>query len=351
MFAITELTEADRAEWDGYVRRSSQGLPQHLSGWRDVLAGGAYETHFLMARDGGRVVGLLPLFFIRSRFVGNTATTMPGALCADGDEVAKALLARAAEMSQQARLPRLVLHDTRTAWQGLETWSEHVHWVVDVTPGVGALWERLDRNIRRQIRMAQRNGLAVEIDRTGEGSKAFYDVYSRYAHRSGTPLFGRAFLQRVIASFPGGFDIALVRRGNDVLGAFFQMEVGAGVFGLWGATLGQYRELRPGYLAYWELIRYAAENGYRFLDMGRSPAGSTASSFKGQWGGVSWPVHQQAIALSRPSRPQERTPHVGVAQRVRSDRSMQMLMRLWPHLPLQVANWVGPMLRRHVPFG
>ena len=351
MYAISEVTEADRAAWDGYVRQSSRGLPQHLSGWRDVLTGGGYRTHFLMARDGEHVVGLLPLFFIRSLLVGNTATTMPGALCADRDDVAAALLGYAAALSRDAGMPRLVLHDTRMAWPGLETWSEHVCWVVDVTPGVGALWERLDRNIRRQIRMAQRNGLAVEIDRTEQGCNAFYDVYSRFAHRSGTPLFGRAFLERVIGCFPGGFDIALVRRGKELMGAYFQMEVGAGVFGLWGATLGKYRELRPGYLAYWELIRYAAENGYRFLDMGRSPAGSTASSFKGQWGGVCMPVHQQALALSGPSWLQGATRHVGVAQRVRSDRGMQIIMRLWPHLPYPVARRLGPMLRRHVPFG
>ena len=89
MTTIGELTEDTRIDWDAYVRSAPGGLPTHLSGWRDVLRKtGGYETRYLMARQDGRVVGVLPLFFVRSALVGKSAMTMPGGLCADSDEIA-----------------------------------------------------------------------------------------------------------------------------------------------------------------------------------------------------------------------------------------------------------------------
>ena len=86
---VIELTEPQRPIWDRYVQDANNGLPHHLPGWRTVLERtGGYETHFLMACSHDRTVGVLPLFFVRSLLVGNTAMTMPGGLCADDDQVA-----------------------------------------------------------------------------------------------------------------------------------------------------------------------------------------------------------------------------------------------------------------------
>ena len=103
MSTITRLTDKDCPTWDAYVKNAVDGLPQHLSGWRKVLYKTyGYETPYLMAREGERVVGVLPLFLARSALVGNTATTMPGGLCADTDEVGMDLIARGKEIARQA---------------------------------------------------------------------------------------------------------------------------------------------------------------------------------------------------------------------------------------------------------
>jgi len=343
---ITELTDQECPAWDAYVQDAADGLPHHLSGWRQVLRRTyGYETPFLMARDGERVVGVLPLFVVRSFLVGNTAMTMPGGLCAESDEVAGQLIARGKDIASQANAKRFVVQDTRQTWPAdLRTTTDHVHWIVDVSMGLDELWEGLDGNIRRQVRIARRNGLTAEIDRTGKCLGEFYDVFCRCTHQFGTPVFGRDFLEHIVKSFPNGFNIAVVRQEGQPIGGYFQLQMGHTIYGMWGATLREYFRQRPVYLAYWEMLRDACENGYHYLDMGRSPAGSNASKYKGQWGGASKPVYQQVASLG--------DSHTidGEANGIHANGKYQLFMRLWPRLPLAAVQYLGPKLRRHVPF-
>lgn len=349
MIAVVELTEATRTAWDAYVRSAPAGLALHLSGWREVLVKtGGYETCYLMAREGERVVGVLPLFFVRSVLVGNTAMTLPGGLCADDAAAAAALIREGLARARLSAMRRLVLQDGRDAWPaGLATRSDHVHWQVDVSMSTEALWSHLHRNVRRQVRMARSNGLTVEIDRSGRALDAFYDVFSRFTHEAGTPVYSRQFLANVVEAFPDGFNIALVHHEGKAIGGFFQLEMGQRMLGMWGATLHAYLELRPNYLAYWSLLEDAAQRGFAFLDMGRSPASSNASAFKGQWGGECLPVYRQQLSLGAGAGAVQGQ----AADTTRPSQRMQLVTRLWPKLPLPLATYLGPKLRHHVPFG
>ena len=346
MLTITELTPAERPAWDSYVQQSPHGLPLHLAGWQDVLRQThGYETRFLLAREAGQIVGVLPLFLVRSRLLGHTATSMPGGLCADTPAGAQALLSAAQTIARQAGIRRLRLQDTRQVWPGpLQNSCHHEHWLVDTSMGTGALWQKLDGNIRRQVRIGRKNDLRVEIDRTGRLLDDFYDVFRRFTHQSGTPVFGRDFLANVVHAFPTGHNIAVIYQGTQPIGGYFQLEMPPLMLGMWGASLRDYLPLRPVYLGLWSILEDAANRGFSHLDMGRSPAGSNASHFKGQWGGVCAPVHQQLMHINR--RPGAAAP----APDIQSDGKMQLFMRLWPRLPLPVAQFLGPRLRRHIPF-
>ena len=215
---------------------------------------------------------------------------------------------------------------------------------MDLRQGVDALWGQLSSNTRRQVRLARRNDLTVEIDRTGKCLEVFYQVFSRFTHQVGTPVFGRNFLEQVIETFPDGFNIAVVNKAQQPIAAFFQLQLGLTMYGVWGAALREYLALRPAYLVYWQILEDAALHGYHFLDMGRSPAGSNVAKFKGQWGGVSQPVYQQVANLDK-TRPAE-----DLVNQIQSESKFQMVTWLWPKLPSPVVQFLGPRLRRHVPF-
>lgn len=342
---ITELTAEKQALWDDYVKNSANGLPQQLSGWQDVQRETyGHEPHYLMAVEGEKVVGVLPLFLIRSIWLGNTARTMPGGLCADNEKAALALVEAGRDWAKMVKARRFLVADSRQAWQAdLSTTNNHVYWVKDVGSDAEALWKGLDGNVRRQVRIARRNKLHVRIDRSGQLLGTFYDVFSDFAHQSGTPLFGRYFLENVIESFPDGFSIAVVYQEERPLGAYFQLEMGSTTYGMWGGTPQEFLNLRPVYLAIWEILSDAVDQGFQVVDMGRSPAGSNASKFKGQWGGMAHPIYQQSIVFDR-----DRA--VTQNQEMQDGRPFQLVTYLWPKMPMPIVRYLGPKLRRHVPF-
>jgi len=345
---IEELTEQNRVAWDNYVSQSPNGLPQQLAGWRTVLQKTyGYETCYLLARQGdagaAAVVGVLPLFFVHSPLTGHKAMTMPGGLCADNGEIAQALLAKGQKRATQAKLKQFVVQDTRQQWPGdWSTSSHHVDWRVDVRAGEETVWKKLDRNIRRQIRMARDNHLRAEIERTPRLLADFYQVLSRFTHQAGTPVFGRYFLEQVIEEFPQNYNIVVVYKAEQPIGGYFQLELGKTVYGVWGATLHEYLSLRPVYLAYWEILADTIAQHFDYLDMGRSPVDSNASAFKGQWGGVCIPIYQQTRGDGQAT--------ASVAVQAQTDGRFRSFRQLWPKLPFAVAQFLGPKLRRHIPF-
>ena len=343
---VSELTDQDRPAWDAYVAGSPHGLPFHLSGWKDVLFKTyRYETPYLLARDGDRIVGVMPLFVIRSFLVGSALTTLPGGLCADSEGAAVALIDEGRETARRLKVDRLVLHDTRQTWPGdLDTSSHHVAWIVDLSPGMDAVWKRANRDAHRQVRMGRNNDLTTRIDRTGDLVSDFHHVMSRFTHQAGTPIFGQDFVESVVKAFPGSFSILGVYKDKQPLGAYFSMHLRDTSFGIWGATQREYLPLRAGYLAYWQMLQEAVQTGCNTLDMGRSPAGSNASHFKGQWGGVSIPIYQQVASIGT------RREAEAIAGRVRTDSRFQRFTRIWARLPYPVTQFLGPRLRRHVPF-
>jgi lipid II:glycine glycyltransferase (peptidoglycan interpeptide bridge formation enzyme) len=120
--------------------------------------------------------------------------------------------------------------------------------------------------------------------------------------------------------------------------------MGKTVFGIWGATMQEYLDLRAAYLAYWEILADAAQSGFQFWDMGRNPINSNVSKFKRQWGSVSKPIYQQIVADKVSQQNHD------IVTRVQSDNKYQIFMKIWPKLPFPVVQHVGPVLRRHVPF-
>lgn len=348
---VRELCHEEWGRWDAYVRQTPGGLPQHLAAWQTVLQNTyGYETRYLLAeREQGAIAGVLPLFVLRSPLLGSSVTTLPGGMCADDEEAAVVLLDEARRVTQSVHAQRLVLHDSREAWQaGLHSTCDHESWLLELESDPDKALASLDRNIRRQIRIAERNELRAVVDRSGVLLDDFYSVLSRFTHQAGTPIFARKFLAEVIAAFPNGFNIVIVYQKAQPIGGYFQLELGKTNYGIWGATLHEFLELRPVYLAYWTVIADSIAQGFTTLDLGRSPAGSNASSFKKQWATRSSPIYQQTWQVdARHGRPYSES----VAKQAQSDERFQLFRRLWPKLPLPVAEFVGPLIRRQIPFG
>jgi FemAB-related protein (PEP-CTERM system-associated) len=344
---VQKLDQENAFYWDTFVHQQVGALPTHLSGWSRVMEKAyGYQTRFLMVEDEEEILGVAPFFIVPSRLTGKRMMTMPGGICAANAEAAAKLLKWAAEIAAEEGLSRAIIQDSREIWS--EEWqaqSGHVFWLLPLPQTEEALWTKLDGNIRRQVRKARKNGLRAEVDRSGELLPVFYEMFSHFTHQVGTPIFSYQFLENVIQTFPGGFNIVLIWHEEKPAAGYFQLEMGDTMYGMWGAALPESLNLRSAYLALWEIMSDAIANDFAYLDMGRSPAGSNASKFKEQWGGQSAPVYQ----LTKTKNGQVAQSDA-IANQVQSAQRFQLFTQLWPRLPYSLTRQLGPKLRWHIPF-
>lgn len=332
------------AEIDRFVRTHPLGLPLHLTGWLDVMRQTyGYQTFRLVARSGNDIVGLLSLYHVNSPLTGNRLSSLPGGMLTQDAAVGQALVEHASALATELGAKKVHLRDQRQTWSTAGHITEnHVHWLKQTCAGSDSLWTTLHRDLRRQVRKARKNGLHVSSEPSREQLDAFYSHFAHFCHAIGTPIFPQTFLTNVCTQFPDEHNIVVVYQEQRPIAGYFQLLMGDTVYGMWGASLRETIKLKAAHLGIWEVIRFAADNGYRTLDMGRSPAQSTASEFKGQWCDQFRPIFQQTI---RPDGDQAN------AAAIHDSKSGQLLQRWWPKLPRNVANRLGPKLRYHVPFG
>jgi len=119
MFTISNEV-SNVAGWDKFVESHPHGSPFHLTAWQRLIRNSfGFEPKHIVARDlpGGDVVGLLPLFLVRSAIFGRMLVSTPqaayGGVLANSDSVEEAILNRARELSKELQVQFLELRNFR----------------------------------------------------------------------------------------------------------------------------------------------------------------------------------------------------------------------------------------------
>jgi len=342
---VLELQDKDKGEWDKYVYDSPQATIFHLAGWKDVMEDTfGLRAHYLLAREGGQILGVLPLLYVRSRLSGHFLTSMPTAICAGNDETALALVERAKELVRVSGAKYLILRDSFRRWDvpDLVTQEDHCTLVARLCDDPDQIWQRLDRRVRQHVRRANQAKLEVMIG--SEYSEALYPAYSRAMRDMGTPTLGLAFFRNVMSQFPAHFTTVMVGCDGEVLGGAYAALFKDTIYNTWGGMLRQSYRLRSSHIWYWETLRYGCENGFQWVDLGRSRFGSGTYAFKKHWLAEPRPLYEQCY-LCGVSQP----PPVGSVRA--DDLWYRVFMDAWRRLPLAMAEFLGPCMRKRMPFG
>src|SRR5574341_2232186 len=95
-----KVERCDRPDpsWNHLVGESSGASVFHLYEWRTVIQRAyGHQAHYLMATEGGKLLGVLPLILVNSRLFGRELVSMPfcdyaGMCGSDAPEVVAALM-------------------------------------------------------------------------------------------------------------------------------------------------------------------------------------------------------------------------------------------------------------------
>ncbi|MEY3272017.1 MAG: hypothetical protein RLZZ341_918 [Pseudomonadota bacterium] len=333
-----ELGDAAAASrWDAFVRACPEATFCHLSGWGRALEGVfGHETHFLQATQAGRVTGVLPLAFVKSRLFGNSLTSLPfcvyGGVAADDAASAQALEDAAEALARRLDVPHLELRHTARRHPDWPEQDLYVTFRKAITADDEANMNAIPRKQRAMVRKGIKNGLASAVDDTVD---RFFALYAGNVHRHGTPALPRRWFQALQREFGRDCEVLTVtspegRPLSSVVTFYFRDEVLPYYAGDDEAARG----LAANDFKYWELMRRAAARGCTLFDYGRSKRGTGPFDFKRNWGFEPQPLHYEYRLYKRDTVPQNNP----------SNAKYRLMIEGWRRLPLPVANWLGPLI-------
>lgn len=329
--------------WDEYVRNHPSAGFAHLWAWRKSIESSyGHRAYYLVAEADAGVVGVLPLFLIRSLVFGRVLASCPfttvGAICADSALVAQALAGEAVSLADSLGAKYLELKShTPTGLDRLVVDTDYRNYVLALQEPEVLLRSVFDKDTRAAIRQAERAGLRVQ---SGEHFlPAYYEILAQNMRRLGTPVHARRFYQNLLRNFGSSAKPYVCFRDRDPVACSLVLGFRETATVLSAASLHQFLRLRPNNLLYWRMIQDAWTAGFRRFECGRSLSGSGTAKFKESYGAIAEVLHYEYYLVRGKEVP-----------KIRQDNPrFQLVRKVWSHLPLWVTKTIGPLLIRGIP--
>lgn len=338
--SVKVCSAPDAGRWDDFVQRTSAATFCHLSGWQRVVERTwNHRQYSLCAERGEKIVGVLPLFHLRSRWFGSRLISSPnavyGGVVANDDQTHHALIHAALALAAELKVDCLELRDAvpnASPPNGKPHRPKLYVTFERALPGdENELMNSFPRDVRRMIRQAEKHGLHSEFGRE-ELLDEFYEVYAVSLRRLGTPVFPKKLFAEFLREFPAESDILLIRQNRKVAAAVLSFYFRDTVMPYYAGAYEEFYRAGVNNFLYWELMRCGGRRGFTRFDFGRSKLGTGACEFKRGWRMIERPLPYQIFPV-RADKPPNLNP---------TNPKFKLMIETWKHLPLGVTKILGP---------
>lgn len=327
--------------WDRFVQGRPDATFFHLSGWKTVIEESlGHRCHYLMARQGREIVGVLPLTHVQSRLFGNSLIS--SGFCVYGGPLAATPMALAAlddsalALARELKVNRI---EYRLRQARHPDWpcnrDTYVTFRKEIARDVEQNMLAIPRKQRAMVRKGIKGHLAEEID---ADVRRLYPLYAESVRNLGTPVIGQRYFECLKAVFGDASEVVTVVKGGrplaSVLSFFFRDEV----LPYYGGGCRAARAHAANDFMYWTVMRRAGESGRRIFDFGRSKVGTGSYAFKVHWGFKPEPLYYENRLLRFGDVPAINPLNPKYA----------LMIATWKRLPLAVANTLGPLIAREL---
>jgi len=297
MVSVTVLELTD-PRWKDFVARQPLATPFHHPRWGTLIADCYGFRAFAVATSDatGEIRAGLPVVEVRHLRGEPKWVTLPfTGYCpplVPGPQEETDLVAALRRASKAAGVRRV---EVRAPIAGASSVSRGaLRHVIPLEGDPAQVYAGFRSSVRRHIAQAGRNGVTI---RPAKGSEdlvdTFYRLHLRTRRRFGVPIQPRRFFRMLWES------VISTGLGSVLIAEASASPVAAEVFLSWnGTTISKFSasderawSLRANNLITWHLIKTACELGSRWLDFGRTDAGSEGLRvFKRSWGAVEEPL-------------------------------------------------------------
>jgi CelD/BcsL family acetyltransferase involved in cellulose biosynthesis len=329
--------------WTAFVASKPQANIFHHPVWSSLSAECyGYRPFVIAVSDmAGRLTAGLPMMEVHSRLTGKRWVSLPftdhcAPLYGDAQSLGR-LVEGLVCLSNDAKMPRVEARWELPHHPGIHTYSPYVLHTVALNSDAESVARRFHRMHRRNIKVAEKKGVRIEMGDKREHMDAFYRLHLQTRRRQGVPVQPRRFfdlLGRAILETGLGFAL-LAYKDDRCLAAAVFLHWQKTLTYKYGASGTDSLSLRPNNLLFWTAIRWGCERGYTLLDMGRTgPENAGLRSFKSKWGAEEVLLTYSTLSATPP--------------RSRSGKLMHVMETVIQRSPTWVCRAAGELLYRHV---
>ena len=342
MTYVIRVDATMQGSWDAYVSSHPEAAPYHRFAWLTAIERAYGFTPVpLMAVSDSRVVGIFPLVKLKQPGLPAWLISLPycdfSGQLADDEEIERLLLARALLVARGQGAAGVEIRREDPCTQQ----TPKVLMRLSLPQGAQQLMDCFPAKLRSQVKKPLRDGLRVSWG--GENLlDTFYRVFTRNMLDMGSPTHSLDWFQEVVRGYGDRAWVTVVSLPDGTpSAAAITLTEGQWAFVPWASSLKEHKRQNANMLLYWSMLSRAADAGLKGFDFGRSTPGQGTHRFKSQWG-----AKQQGLVWTRQ--------HLVLNEQesVLTTRNNQRLRPLaeacWRCLPLGVANWAGPTLRRYI---
>ena len=342
--SVVHCDESQSAAWDAYLNTAPDASFYQLYGWNRINKDHfSHQVYNLAAYENGKMVGVFPLVYIKSRLFGKILCSMPfvnfGGPCANSPAIEKKLLNAAIEIANRNNVDYLELRLTRIVDVALPTTQHKISMTLDLAANPDDIWNNFNTKHRTNIRRVYKNDVEV---RTGHKTLVddFYYVMSESWRSLGTPIYRKKYFEAILEEFPENTLIFVCyHKSNIPIAAAFNGYYKGTVEGMWAGGIDKYRNLQANYALYWDMIKHACEQGYQSYHLGRSSVNSGGEQFKKKWNANSKQLYWQYY-LNK----QAALPELNV-----NNPKYQLAIKAWQKLPTKITTMIGPLVAKNIP--
>ncbi|MCH8053280.1 MAG: FemAB family PEP-CTERM system-associated protein [Planctomycetes bacterium] len=345
---ITELqpdANDHRGEWQRYADRAPTATLFHSLNWMDAVRSSyPHRPHYLMAWNQGDVVGLFPLFEVRSLLAGRLLVSVPyavygGVLCDDQD-VADALLAEARRIAHRIGARYIDIRSSKARWPDLTSIDRYVTFMRDLPQSVDDVLGLFPRKARAEVRRARdKFQLSVRFD--DAQIETVWRLYSQSMRRLGSPNSPRRFFRSLLDATPDQHLVSVIYDGRKPVAGLLSFIHGGTVYPYYsGCDHVPATRMGANNYLYMTLMEKAVELGVRKFDFGRTRVDNIGSyNFKKNQGFEPTPLGYQ-FDMPNGGRVPNLTP---------SNRKFHFAQQVWKKLPLAITRPLGSWLSASIP--
>jgi serine/alanine adding enzyme len=341
-FVISKLAADHHDDWDEYVCWKQASI-YHDSRWSELVKKVfGQDSHYLMARENGKVVGIFPLIQLKSYLFGNFLVSMPyfnyGGIVADTLDVKTELISTAHKLSAELGCSHIEMRFDSKQSIDLPLRTDKITMLLDLPDDPDELWRAIGSKRRAQVKRPIREGVEF-LSGGAELLDDFYYVFSTNMRDLGTPVYSKQFFKAILSTFSESAFIAIVKLNGEAVGAGFLI----GNYGKleipWASSLRKVNRIGVNMYLYWNILKTAIEKKFQVFDFGRSSKDAGTLKFKKQWGAKE---HQLYWYYDLP----QGTPLPGLNP---SNKKFETAISVWKRLPVRLTNLIGPRIVKNLP--